>query len=55
MWVSFRRSLSFVIARISHFQHFLEGRGVFGSEVILAGSIHFAELNVSPLPKRLSF
>lgn len=55
MWMSFRRNLNFIIIAIFHFQHFLEGRGVFGSEFILSLSIHFAELNSSPLSKRLSF
>lgn len=53
MCVYFRRSLNFIIAMISHFHHFLEGRGLFYSEIILAGSIHFSELNSSPLPRKL--
>jgi len=48
-------SLNFIIAMISHFQHSVEGREKFDSEGVLAGSVHFAELNYSPLSKRLSF
>lgn len=55
MYVSLRGSLNFIIAMISHFHHFLEGTGLFCSEIILAGSINFSELNSSPLPRKLSF
>lgn len=50
MCLSFRRSFNFIIAMISHFHHFLEGTGLFYSEIILAGSIHFSEL-LSPSPE----
>lgn len=55
MCVSFRRSLNFIVAMISHFHHFLDGTGLFCSEIILAGSINFSELSSSPLPRKLSF
>lgn len=53
MCVSFRRSLNFIMAMISHFHHFLDGTGLFHSEIILAGSVHFSELSSSPLPRKL--